>query len=472
LADQTIVDRLRSRLADQRGGMIIEVVVAAALLLLVAGAILRNLDQATADSGQQRLQTIAADLAQTELEALRTLRFDQLVDLNQTETVRVGDPGLPEEQRQSFEVERQGTWALEGDPTGAGCQTSARSPEALRVSVTVRWPGMQRRPVRLDTLIATPAGSQSQRGAYVVQVTDADSAGVADLPVTLAGESGGTLTRTASTDSNGCVRFSEMPEGDYRVQFSRSGWLAPDGTTVVDDPVDVVADQTRSKAYDYDQGGYVLVQPYTDQDSAVETWGASFTASALPADVGVRIAPPAIETTSPLLFPQTTYGVYADGCQASRPPDGQGGTAAVNRGETTVTRLRVPRMTIAAEYVHRDWTNHRLLVQTPCGDSVSPIAGTLSSPYGDGARDYRRWTSTSIPGAYGTTYLACFVVQTDTAGLAWRFEKRENLTNTNVSGTSHKLSDMRTADSDGPVFARTYTTARTAEQVMEDCLAV
>jgi hypothetical protein len=438
--------------------MIIEVVVAAALLLLVAGAILRNLDQATADSGQQRLQTIASDLAQTELETLRSWRFDQLIDLNDVdETVSAG--GV------NFRVSRRGQWALEGDPTGSGCQDSSRSPEALRVTVTVTWPGAQRRPVRLDTLIAAPAGSQSHRGAFVVQVTNADSEGVASLPITLSGVSTGTVSRTASTDTNGCVRFAEMPEGAYRVQFSRAGWLQPDGTATIDDPVDVVADQTRSKAYDYDQGGYLRVEPYTDQASSVATWGASFTASALPADVGVRAAPPVTATTSPLLFPGTTYGVYADWCQVSRPPAGQGGTGAVGRGTTTTTRLRVPRMTIAAPYVHRDWSNHRLLVRTPCGDTVSPIAGTLTSPYNGGTRDYRLWTSASIPGAYGTSYIACFVVQTDGTARTWRFQKRENVGNTNVAGTAHTLNDMRTATQ------RTYTSARTADQVMVDCLA-
>ena len=140
-------------LRNERGTSLIEVIVAAAMLLVVAGAVTGLVDAATRDSGQTRVQAVAFDLAQSEMEELRSRRFDQLVGLDTTQATTSG--GI------DFQVQKQTQWSAAGGGPGSwGCATNTRTARTMQVTTTVTWNEMKRDPVRITSLVAAPAASQ------------------------------------------------------------------------------------------------------------------------------------------------------------------------------------------------------------------------------------------------------------------------------------------------------------------------
>jgi hypothetical protein len=406
--------RLRPGADD--GGMIIEVVVAAAVLLLIAGGILATLDAATASSGQQKMQAIGTDLAQSELERLRSRSFDELVGLDQSATVMVG--GF------RYTVTRQSTWAMESPPGASGCSTSSRSPEALRVSTTVRWPNMNRRPVVLDTLVAAPAGSRAHRGAYVAQITDRDGVGLQGLTVTLSGPT----SVSGQTDVNGCVRFGDLPEDRYTLSFGSSGYMTAQGQTSISTEVDVVAGQTRSGSWEYDRAGRALVRFVKGNDTSVHVpVSAAMFDNASMSSLST-LSPASANVTSELLFP-STYSVWADNCVQARPASPT--SVTVPRGATSSrVDVRLPVLSVRTSGNHPSTGTNELRVVTDCGTVFTGIGGSRVSTSGG------RWTSDEQAFPYGTNFTVCIV---NLNSGTYRWMRRTGVANTSNSG---RLEDL------------------------------
>lgn len=198
---------------DDAGFALIEVIVAIGVLLLMSTAVVAGLTTSTRVSGVSRDRVAAANLAQETLERLRVLDVNTIPDIAPETVVAVGG--------RAFRVLTSAAW-VPAPSTGDRCIGAASGQNAYKkVSVQVSWDTMgTASPVRTDTLLNAPSGlGAPNTGAQRVRVLSASGAPVTNLPVTLMPiTSGATAQQTVNTDSYGCVVFSPLADGDYRVQ--------------------------------------------------------------------------------------------------------------------------------------------------------------------------------------------------------------------------------------------------------------
>lgn len=381
-----LVTAARSRLAVESGSVLIEVLVSAALLLAASVGVMLALANATAQSGTQRNRAVAANVAVTQLENVRALKFSQVVDINRTTTTVLGGT--------TYTAVTKAVWTGAPNVSAAACADAARSPDSLRVSVTVSWPRMgSAKPVVLTSILAAPASASQQRGAIITQITDRNGFGVGSILVTLAGGA----SASAQTDDNGCVRFSDLPTGSYTIAFNQPPRQLQDGTqrTNVVDPVDVTAGQTVAKGYQYDvpppatvvfqfsDGG--VIKPATVRDTMWRLGTGT--------PVVVSPATPGNTVTAPSNFAGGTYKVWADRCTSADPT--QLTQNVVQPGGTLTVNLPAARVKVM--YNGGALANAQVYLTSPCG--------TRFGPYTTGSDG---WTPTDgLPYHQSGTYAVC-----------------------------------------------------------------
>jgi Tfp pilus assembly protein PilV len=396
-------------LRDERGTTLLEVIVAAVVLVVISGSVTSMVIAAQTGSGQQRIQAIAADLAQSTLEELRSRKFTHLTGLNATTTVTAG--GV------TFSVHSSSEWEMQAPAGSTSCAEARGRPETLKVSARVTWPEMKRAPVVVDTLVAAPLGVSSTRGNHVVQIANAQGIGVGGISVTL-----GPLSR--ATDSTGCVRFAGVAAGRYTLSFSRPNSITPAGVSAVSQDVDVVASETTSSTFEYDAAGTAAIRfvatagtpaPATAgmQGAVLDGVGMNGTWTATPA--GTRVA----DADVPGLYPSATaYQVFPDSCQSGLPSTAG---VLVPSGGVTTPRVQIPvpvlrfdlkqvpnNVAIGAEAVSMCGTRFVLPTVVTGGNVDLAMAlpgGTLNYAcfhYSSSGREYwRRWNAQVLgyPGA-------------------------------------------------------------------------
>lgn len=296
-------------LRDERGTTLLEVIVAAVVLVIISGSITSMVIAAQSGSGQQRVQAVAADLAQSTLEDLRSRKFANLMNLDATTTVTAG--GIP------YSVRSVSEWAMQGATGATGCDGGDTAPAALKVSTIVTWPDMKRKAVQLDTLVAVPVGGASRRGNLVVQISNAQGVGVAGVTVSL-----GSMSR--ATDDTGCVRFGGVGEGRYTLTFSKAGYVTPALVNVHSEQVDVVAGQTRNVSKEYDVPGTARIRFVTVAPTVTPVAMASAVFKAVGVTDALFTAAPAGTRVTTVdragLYPAASgYQVFADTCATGFP---------------------------------------------------------------------------------------------------------------------------------------------------------
>lgn len=307
---------------------------AAVVLVIISGSITSMIVAAQSGSGQQRVQAIAADLAQSTLEDLRSRKFTNLMNLDATTSVTAG--GV------AYSVRSQSEWAMQGATGATACDASSTGgAAALKLSATVTWQDMKRAPVKLDTLVAVPVGSSSRRGNLVVQISNALGVGVPGVNVTVAGMS-------SATDTTGCVRFSGVPEGRYTLTFSKAGYVTPALANVHSEQVDVVAGQTRNVSKEYDVPGTARIRFVTAAPTVTPVAMSSALFKAVGVADAVFTAAPAGTRVTTVdqagLYPAASgYQAYTDSCATGFPasaavPVPSGGVGA--RVDVTVPTIR------------------------------------------------------------------------------------------------------------------------------------
>jgi Tfp pilus assembly protein PilV len=376
----------RRALRDERGSFLLEVLISAFLLVLLTGGAIAAFDTAAHQSGHQRAQAVASNLAATEMERLRTVKFSDLDGLDVTHPPKQVDGT-------SYTIRSQTAEAFDPQAAGAGCDTSSRSAQALRATTTVSWGGMgARQPVRVTSIIAAPASANSSRGNYTVQVLDKDGLGVNGLTIQLQGPS----SVSGATDENGCVRFTDLiPDNGYHLLFSRAGWReTPRGIQDIDDVVSVVAGQTMTKGYQYDPATPIVAtfrwNQYTGP-GAERGWknapmqSVRWTHAAnLPGGQVQTVSPANHVVTSPV-FPTsgTPYGVHADNCTAAAPNPVRPGDSALAGQNVTID---LPTVRIRSEYGGSYVNGLNVWVQSGCDTwyQLSDSHNGGGTPSGDG----------------------------------------------------------------------------------------
>lgn len=305
----------RRVLCDESGFGIIEVMVSAIVVVMLAVGVLQTFDTASATSGNSKSRAIAADLAQQDLERMRAFRAKNLSNLDETRTRTV--VGV------DYEVRSSAVWVNDGSGSRRCALTSGRA-DYLRITSTVTWQEMRGGdPVTETSLYAPPSGSFGDEGNLGVEVLDRDALGVSGVTVSVTGPQ----NRTGSTDSEGCIFFAFLPEGDYTVTISKSGYVDPNGNPSITSVFGVQGGTTQVQPVDYDRAGTVPVVVKAKRGSGTPDLNAqanylSFGHSQL-ASPNVRLfgnGTPASSYTAGGLFPfDSVYTAYSGNCAGAAP---------------------------------------------------------------------------------------------------------------------------------------------------------
>ncbi len=221
-------------LSHEDGYLLIEVVMGAVLVLIVSLGLLSGFDSSTRASSINKQRSVAATLAQTDQERMRSYTVAHLSNLRAT--VPAADTTVAGVQ---YTVKERADWV--SDATGvANCTNASTQGTYIEITSTVTWQGMGITPaVTAQSLVSPPVGSFGPgQGTAGVQITDRSGAGVPGLVVTLG-------SYHDITDDNGCVVFGYIPSGNYVASVARAGWVdqggnnpaetncaVPDGATV------------------------------------------------------------------------------------------------------------------------------------------------------------------------------------------------------------------------------------------------
>ncbi|MDQ3870660.1 MAG: hypothetical protein M3301_03465 [Chloroflexota bacterium] len=358
---------------EQSGATLIEVMVSAMLVAMLAVGVLRGLDAANANSGNNKARAVAADLAQQDQERLRAYRAKELSNARETRTRTVA--GVP------YTVTSRADWVSDTSGTQSCSGSSARA-DYLKISSTVTWPQMYgAKPVSVHSLVAPPNGSFGSQGSLAVQVLNRSGAGVTGVAVEVSGPKavGGT------TDSAGCVFFGFLTAGNYTVKFSKPGYVDANGVNQVVRTVGVQDEVTQNVPIDYDLAGGMTINVDTKRLGVTMASKAAYVSvghSQL-ASPGARVfgnGSPASSFSAGSLFPfPSAYAVYAGNCTGANPSN-LPPPASVAPGLVTITPGATPAVTVrqpAVQLMRYLSGNTGSTTPLPQGSRVTLVAKSL-----------------------------------------------------------------------------------------------
>jgi Tfp pilus assembly protein PilV len=335
---------------DQAGIALIEALVSAVVVMIVAAGTFTAFDASTRATAQERHNARANDLAQADLERIRSLPY-ACPGTSPTCTYSIVSLITP----QSRQVTQDGTiytitsrtQFLTETPTTSACVTGPDSRDYLQISSTVTWPGMGSRPaVTAASAVSPPSGSViPNTGSLLVTVTDSRGAGIPGVALAGSGPSG----FNGTTGSSGCVLWRNLPEGTYAMSLAgvASGKVDPNGNPPQLQHPGVVAQATTTFNIQYDTPGSIsavnpirfVTKPYGALPATAPV--ASKADSVILFNSGMQ-QPKQVGTPGTLasgisatgLFPfASPYATYAGTCQGDNPDpnsSGAGGAALQN----------------------------------------------------------------------------------------------------------------------------------------------
>ena len=318
---------------DEAGIAIIEALVSALVLLIFSIGVFTLLTGSERATAQERHRAQANQLAQQELERVRSLRIVDLVSLNTTRYVledgtqlSTGCPTSGAQSRQTcYTLNAQSTF--QNEPAASnGCSAGTGSRDYMLVTVTASWSSMgPLHPVKASTIVSPPSGSLvPNSGTILVNVVDARNAGISGVVLT----GSGAASFSGTTGPTGCVLFRNLPVGNYTMSAGGavSGMVDQDGSAPSNRTVSVVDQGTNTVNLQYDRPGALRVSfttlSYTG--AVVNSTGDGITAY----NTGMSVAKTftgansATLTTTSTLFPYpspSAYSVYAGTCPSNNP---------------------------------------------------------------------------------------------------------------------------------------------------------
>jgi len=453
-ADTSKVDRFRSdlssliadRLRAEDGFGIVEVMVSAIIVVIISLSTFAALDAAGRTADRNKSRSVAASLAQDDLERLRSVKITELAALGASAQT-VGPCAAAEGARcrevpvdgEKYYVRSKGEY-LAGTAGSDNCASDDEAPKFLKITSIVSWDSMgTAQPVTSNSLRATPSGTIGDFGSLAVDINGRTGSGQAAIPVTITPDAtaaaNGGVTTTAPTNDKGCVLFGYIATGRYTVSFSKDGYVLaqnPNAASVSETAV-VAADSIASKSYQYDQAGRATVNYRTSSAFGTSTWtgnalGTGFTISQ--AQLGT---PPtkivnnsALNTASSgfVNFPFTApYQAWAGVCASNEPPallppvtgvdsltipPGGTGTATVRefRVRVQVQRRTSTSTSSTTNYGYLANDTKALVKFTPttpgCTDTVNAtwVSNTGSATAGTVTSSYSTWEAVVPWGSY------------------------------------------------------------------------
>ncbi|MDX6676473.1 MAG: hypothetical protein QOE31_525 [Solirubrobacteraceae bacterium] len=387
-----LCERLRGIARAQDGSFLIEAMVSAMIIVIVGLGVLKTLDRGNELGGQQKVQAVAGNIAQTEIDSIRALPISAQSNLHRDSTRTVGAV--------HYSISSRAQWV--NDASGdASCTTADSSADYMKLSTVVSWPQMSgRKPVTLESL-STPGvrAFDANQGSLAVKISDRNGDGLSALQLGLSG--GATLSD--ATNDDGCVLWGYLPEGsDYALSFSRPpDYVLANGSQAANVPVAVVGGETSNVELQYDRGGHIqtkFVTKRTDIGALIAT-DPKFAHVTHSGGGGVSssFAVTSAGGTSGLLFPFTSaYTIHADSCSAAEvpvpapvpdpesPAAPSAVAATVTPGATTTSAdVQLPALNIKVRSGGVFKSGAIVRVTTPCGTvyrRTTTSSGAIDDP--------------------------------------------------------------------------------------------
>jgi Tfp pilus assembly protein PilV len=243
--------RTAGRARQDAGLGLVEVVISMFIFAVISMGVLTSVTKSLALAHDNRARVVAAQLAATELDAVRqlgetTTTYSGIVTTGATtQTVN----GI------TYTIVRSVS-AQFADGNGDACSGGVNSREIYRkVSVRVTFPTTaEAQPVRADTIVRTPTVSAgTTTGAIGVPVIDRNGLGVEGVSISVNGT-------TAQTDENGCAYVPDLPANTYPVTVSKSGYVDPAGSSTPSQSIAVTVGQINKLQFQLDRAASVATR--------------------------------------------------------------------------------------------------------------------------------------------------------------------------------------------------------------------
>jgi type II secretory pathway pseudopilin PulG len=295
----------------------IEVLAGIVVLGIATAAVLDGLDGAQETGLKNKNRSVAATLAQQDIERIRATPVTLLANLYEERTVDVRGVAYTVVSRTDWVRDKSGLVSCTNDETHA---------EYLKVTSTVNSPASLTSPVQETTLLTpAPGAFSATAGTAAVQITDRTGEPITNVSVTLSGPG----TQTGRTNELGCAIFGFVPQGTYEAEIE--GWVGWSSEGSPNTEVQVHAGKTTLTHLELERAAS-LRATFRTPTGAPAAWTAISVANAkLPGGAKVvAVENPAIPIgadTTPVesidatgLFPFLDgYGVYAGTCSENNP---------------------------------------------------------------------------------------------------------------------------------------------------------
>jgi Tfp pilus assembly protein PilV len=328
--------------AAEDGFALIEVLISALIIVIVGTAVLNVLQATARSAADERHHSEAYAVAQEDQARLRSMRIASLNRLVQTSPITLDGT--------KFEVESTGVF-VNNASGNASCTTGASSADYIRITSSVTWTEMGKRPPVVIQSVISPSNGSLDPGHGTLTISAVNAAQQPLPGVGLSGTGSGTFSGT--TDASGCANFADLPSGNYTLTPSAPGLVDKFGKAPAAQTVGVIPSGTQTIALEYDRPGYLEVDLKYRVGSSSEFKASTANSIAIfnsnlttPIFVSAPGGTPASPIKSGLLFPATSpYAVYAGTCTGNNPnPSSEtNGPGAAAVASVTVT----PGATIA-----------------------------------------------------------------------------------------------------------------------------
>jgi Tfp pilus assembly protein PilV len=312
--------RARLKAASEDGFGLIEVLVSAMVLVIVVLGSLAAIDAVTSTAGANKARTIAATLAEKDLERLRSMRTSDLARLAQIEapTQQITVENI------TYTVASKAQSVTDSTGEEVSCALSPQQGTYFRISSTVTSTvtGGAVKPVVLSSIVAPRPG----KGTLSAVVKNAAGQPVMGIPVQAIGPSPG----TAATNAAGCAVFADREAGSYTLRLDSSGWVDTDGNQVVEENATVSAGNLTTIEFLYDEAASFDVKVVTkvggvERDDRANGVIAAHTGLSTLFKAKTAVDPGLATYSYTGMFPFTApYQVYGGRCTAndpSKPPN-------------------------------------------------------------------------------------------------------------------------------------------------------
>jgi hypothetical protein len=217
------------------------------VLSITTVALLNGLDGAQGTGAKNKARSVAAALAEQDLERMRAMPAAGLAGYTQTRPVTVRNV--------TYTVKSTATWAVD-DGGPISCSNNSRTAANIRIVSEVTSPAT-RGVVDAASLVTPPPGTYAAgQGRAIVKVFDRDQAPVQGITVTMTGP--GSFSET--TNALGCAVFPFVPIGTYTAAVSGLGYVNWDGSSPATKPLVVTQSASTAETFEMDAAAEIRAQ--------------------------------------------------------------------------------------------------------------------------------------------------------------------------------------------------------------------